>query len=169
MRIAIKAVLPCLKAIGWPYDANIDSHSGIQQGEELHNLVRIENNGAVISQRLGETGAGPCEMRALAHNSHYDYASANITPVYGGQPEVAKVEREFLFIKPRTFLVFDRVQASGANARKVWTLNVPVQPLVNGASVHYKAGLGVESQQTGCPPFVAYRIDNRCAAMAVTR
>jgi len=129
------------------YDANIDSHSGIQQGEELHNLVRIEDNGAVISQRLEETGAGPCEMRALAHNSHYDYASANITPVYGGQPEVAKVEREFLFIKPRTFLVFDRVQASGANTHTVWTLNVPVQPLVNGAAFSIKRGSGLNANR----------------------
>ncbi|NOT53739.1 MAG: hypothetical protein HOP18_03960 [Deltaproteobacteria bacterium] len=123
------------------YDANIDSHSGIQQGEALHNLVRIEDNGTIIQQRPGETGAGPCAMRALAHNSYYDYASANVTPVYGGQAQVGKVEREFVFIKPSTFIVFDRVQSVGATTRKVWTLNVPVQPVVNGQTFSVTRGV----------------------------
>ncbi len=116
------------------YDANIDSHSGLQQVETAHNLVRIEDNGQVIHQRYEETGAGSCKMRALAHKANYDYASSQITPVYGNQPQVGKVEREFIFIKPQTFIIFDRARAVGPNTRKIWTFNSAELPAVNGNS-----------------------------------
>ncbi len=113
------------------YDANIDSHSGIAQGEGLHNLVRIEQNGAVVSQ---VEGAAPCQLRALADSALFTYGVANITPTYNGKSQVGKVEREFLFIKPATFVVFDRVQSAGAGIARVWSMNVPVQPSLNGGN-----------------------------------
>jgi hypothetical protein len=113
------------------YDANIDSRSGIAQGEGLHNLVRIEQNGTVVTQ---VEGAAPCQMRALADNTLFTYGVANITPIYNGKSQVAKVEREFLFIKPATFVVFDRVQTAGTGAARVWSMNMPVQPSLSGSS-----------------------------------
>jgi hypothetical protein len=118
------------------YDANVESASGIEQAEELHNLVRVEQGGSVVPQR---EGAPPCEMLALADNAHYTYGVARITPVYNGHAAVAKVEREFLFIKPATFVVFDRVQTSGG-ARRVWTLNLPAQPTVQGDTLSLVQG-----------------------------
>ncbi len=111
------------------YDSNVASASGIEQAESLHNLVRIEQNGSVITQR---EGAPQCQMLALAENANYAYGVARVTPIYGGKAGVVKVEREFLFLKPGTFVVFDRVQSSGTGMRRVWTMNTPVTPTVNG-------------------------------------
>ena len=113
------------------YDSNVASASGIEQAENLHNLVRVEQNGTVITQR---EGAPQCQMLALAENANYAYGVARVTPIYDGKAGIVKVEREFLFLKPGTFIVFDRVQTSGTGMRRVWTLNTPVTPTVNGDS-----------------------------------
>jgi hypothetical protein len=111
------------------YDGNVDSASGIEQAEQWHNLVRIEQGGTVITQA---EGAQPCQMLALANKPAYAYAMARVTPIYNGKAQVGKVEREFLFIKPSTFVVFDRVQSIGANTQRVWTLNLPALPSLSG-------------------------------------
>ena len=119
------------------YDANIASQSGIAQSEELHNLVRVEQNGSVVTQR---EGAAPCELQAMADNANYTYGVAQVTPIYDGKPQVVKVEREILFLKPGTLVVMDRVQTSGAGIRRVWGLNLPAAPVVTGDSLRLTQG-----------------------------
>jgi hypothetical protein len=118
------------------YDSNIRSASGIEQGEALHNLVRIEHNGATVTQ---VEGAPRCVLNALADNAHFTYASANVTPIYNGKAAVSKVEREFLFIRPSTFVVFDRV-ATASGARRIWTLNLPAAPTLGTDRISYVSG-----------------------------
>jgi hypothetical protein len=118
------------------YDANIDSHSGIEQGEEMHNLVRISQGGSTVPQQYSASG---CNLLALADNAQFTYAVADITPIYNGNAAVSKLQREFLFIRPSTFVVFDRVvTASGAS--KVWTLNLPGTPTLSGNLISYVSG-----------------------------
>jgi hypothetical protein len=106
---------------GWLLnDANMQSASGIEQGEELHNLLRFELAGATVKQSVG---AG-CKLTALVDNALFAYASARVTGAYEGRVAVQKVEREFLFIKPDTFVVLDR-GAAAPGARRIWTLNLP--------------------------------------------
>lgn len=100
--------------------SNIYSHSGIQQGEEHNNLVRIVQSGTLVSQSYNTA----CEMKALADNAYYSYGLARVTPAYAGKAAVTKVEREYLFIKPATFIVFDRV-GSAAGTQRIWTMNMP--------------------------------------------
>lgn len=107
--------------------ANIYTHSGIQQGAVFNNLVRVTQSGATLAQGLN-TG---CAMQALADNATFTYAVADVTPVYAGARAIKKVQREYLFIKPATFVVFDRV-ASDAGTQRVWTLNVPGSAVVSG-------------------------------------
>ena len=76
-------------------------------------------------------GSPRCNLAALADTPDYTYAAAKITPVFNGNPAVQKVEREYLFIKPSTFVVFDRV-ASAAGTKRIWTLNLPGAPVING-------------------------------------
>lgn len=114
------------------YDANIDSHSGINQDEVFHNLVRFEKNGTVINQGMSLTGeAGQCELQRLAKKSLYTYAAARITPVYSQHPEILKSEREIIFISPQIFIVFDRANST-ATTKKIWTLNLPKKPTIAG-------------------------------------
>jgi hypothetical protein len=107
--------------------ANIYTHSGIQQGEVFNNLVRVLQSGNSLQQGLDTT----CAMQALADNATFTYAMADVTPVYAGKGAIKKVQREYLFIKPATFIVFDRV-ASDAGTQRVWTLNVPGSAVATG-------------------------------------
>lgn len=108
---------------------NTFSSSGIHQNEEFHNLVRITAaNGTTVRQVYNSPR---CDLNALADNSTYAYAMADVTPVYNGNASVQKVEREYLFIKPSTFVVFDRVK-SPAGTSRTWTLNVSDTPTISG-------------------------------------
>jgi hypothetical protein len=109
---------------GWLLnDANMQSSSGIEQGEEMHNQLRFEMAGVSVKQN---NGAG-CRLTALVDNALFTYASARITGAYDGRVVMQKVEREFLFIKPDTFVVLDR-SAAAPGARRIWTLNLPSSP-----------------------------------------
>ncbi len=116
------------------FDPNQVSHSGIKGtsnqdiGTSLHNLVRIEQNGVAIRQTYGSA----CEMGALANTAAYSYGLARVTPSYQGKTPVVRVEREFLLIKPGTLVLLDRVQTSGSGTQRIWTLNLPETPTVNG-------------------------------------
>jgi len=111
------------------YDANMDGRSGIEQEQKYHNTVRFETSaGAGINQAYDRS----CTMAALANNPGWAYASAQITPMYTAASGVTKSEREFVFIKPSTFVVYDRAQTSVANARHIFTMNFPAPPTMNG-------------------------------------
>ncbi|MFN0185335.1 MAG: hypothetical protein ACKVQR_16100 [Aquabacterium sp.] len=110
------------------FDANINSHSGLVQDEAAHNLVRVEKNGTVQTQRWDAS----CNLLALADNAVYSYAVADVTPMYAGSATVTKVQREVLLLKPATLVVLDRVDTSGSGVRRVWTLNLPTTPTVSG-------------------------------------
>jgi hypothetical protein len=51
-----------------------------------------------------------------------------------------QMEREFVFIKPATLIVFDRVQSAGANTSRIWTLNLPERPTVTGDTMRVANG-----------------------------
>jgi hypothetical protein len=111
------------------YDANIDSSSGIEQAETFHSLLRVVQGGTTVTQ---VEGSPRCNMVAMSDDASMTYALADVTPVYGGKAAVAKVEREFLFLKPDAFVIFDRADTVGTGVSRVWTLNVPVAPTVAG-------------------------------------
>ncbi len=159
------------------YDANIDGRSGIEQDEKFHNLVRFEaSDGTVIAQRYGQS----CNMQALANTPGWSYGMAQATPVYPAGSAVVKSEREFLFIKPATFVVFDRAQTSTSGTRRIWSLNLPSTPTIsadaislavgsnrlniqrlapNGASVQSTLWSAVSDQYRATPPVMATRVD----------
>lgn len=133
---------------------NIFTASGIEQQEELNNLVRVQLNGSTIKQVNQETptDSKPCVLAALADNDFYSYGVAKVTPVYNGNAAISKVEREYLFIKPSTFVVFDRVGSASGTSR-IWTLNVPNVPTVSGdrlsvKGTKYNVNTGVYSATT---------------------
>jgi hypothetical protein len=107
------------------YDQNINSHSGIYQNEEAHNLVRIRQNGETVTMMNGSA-----TLVALHDTPAFVYMRADITPVYGGKEAVKRVEREVVFLKgPGAFVVMDRADTMGADA--VWQLNAPVAPVMS--------------------------------------
>lgn len=114
------------------YDANIDSHSGIQQEEPFHNLVRFEKNGTLLNQGMSFVNeAAPCMLRGLAQKNYYTYAMADIKPVYKLHPEIIRNEREMIFISPSILVLLDRINTN-TNTKKIWTLNLPQKPSISG-------------------------------------
>lgn len=126
--------------------SNIYSHSGIEGLEEHNNLVRFfKADGSELHQGgTAPDGSGACQMQALQDTSDYTFAVARLTPVYAHHSEVSQVEREFLFIKPATFVVFDRV-ASTSSLQRVWNLNLPpatADATISGARLSYTSNTG---------------------------
>lgn len=115
---------------GWlAYDPNIDSHSGLRQEPEAHNLVRIVDGTQTIEQRT-ETDS---KLVALHRGNGYLHAAADLTPAYKGNAKIQKVEREIVFVEPDVIVVYDRVKTSPGTSQ-VWQLAAPVMPVINGAA-----------------------------------
>jgi hypothetical protein len=119
------------------YDSNIDGLSGLEQAEAMHNLVRFESGGQVVPQ---SPVASPCVMRALNNTASHAYAFADTTPVYRSPSPVTRQERAFLFIKPSTWVVYDRAQTSNDTFRHIWTLNLPEPPTVTASGLDLNTG-----------------------------
>lgn len=124
--------------------SNIYSHSGIEGIEEHNNLLRFfKIDGTELHQGgTAPDGSGACQMQALQDTSGYTFAVARLTPVYASHAEVSQVEREFLFIKPATFVVFDRVSTATA-LQRVWNLNLP-PALVDASITQFLHVLGTQ-------------------------
>jgi hypothetical protein len=126
------------------YDSLQRSLSGTEQFMSLHNLMRLTMpDGAEVEMRANTQ---PCRVMALADNARYTYVAADLTPVYSWRhgdyarhqnkhnDRVKKVQREFLFIRPSTFVVVDRVETT-VPTKQSWLLNTPVAPVVNGGEI----------------------------------
>jgi hypothetical protein len=110
------------------YDQNINSNSGIEQGEELHNLVRLVSGGQVLRMRSEQS---PGQTVALSDDANFAYWFGKVEGVYA-RPTVTRVEREVVFVKPlETFVVFDRINATGVESA-IWQLNAPTAPQQSG-------------------------------------
>jgi hypothetical protein len=105
---------------------NIFTHSGIQQGAEVHNVVRFTSNGATVRQREGTTSTmvvTPGANGALT-------VDADLTPSYAGNAAVGNWRRRLDFNATR-LRVHDTF-AIGAGVQATFQVNTPVQPIVSG-------------------------------------
>jgi len=114
------------------------THSGLQAGVSSHNQLWFQT---AAGQEVPQTG--DCNLQALADNGDYTYALARLTPSYSGQAAVVSHERAFVFIKPATFIVFDRAQANAASVKRVWSVHLAQAPaLVQGNHLRYASDGG---------------------------
>ena len=104
---------------------NVWSHSGIEQGSEVHNLVRFVQNGTTVRQRTGTTSS--MTVTPVAGGVSVD---ANLTPAFGTNAAVTNWRRQLVFAN-RLLTVHDTF-AMGAGVQAVFQVNVPVAPVVNG-------------------------------------
>ena len=104
--------------------ANIWSDSGINQDTPVHNVVRFERNGSIVSQRTSSTSTAtvtPGSNGALTIN-------ANLTPAYGGNAAVGSWKRRLAFAGRKLNVQDTLVLGSGTSA--YFQVNVPVQPTI---------------------------------------
>jgi hypothetical protein len=108
---------------GWlSYDAVVESHSGLRQEVAAHSTIRIGSR--------DQQNSDQAKLVALHRGDGYVYASADLAPVYGG--DVAKLQREIVFLPPDTVVIFDRV-TTDAGDEQAWQMAMPVDPSISGA------------------------------------
>jgi hypothetical protein len=114
------------------------TESGLLKTEDWLNVVRFVKAGTLLEQKQGRS---PCVMKAVADNNVFTYGVADVGAVYDSS-EVVKDQREFLFIKPSTFIVFDRVNVATASTQRIWGLNLPGTPTISGERLSYTGAGG---------------------------
>ncbi|MEO8364937.1 MAG: hypothetical protein ABI538_01900 [Pseudoxanthomonas sp.] len=108
--------------------ANIWSHSGINQGTDVHNLVRFIRNGTVARQCTSTTRASTIAITPGTAGAFT--ANANLTPAFCDNTAVTSWQRQFTF-GSRKLTVRDTF-AMTAGTTATFQVNVPVVPtLVN--------------------------------------
>ena len=105
---------------------NIWTHSGIQQGTEVHNVLRfVDGDGNTIRQVEGTTSS----TTVSESNGGLDVA-ANLTPAYNENPQVASWQRALRFAGGVL-----RVQDSytvASDVQAIFQVNLPLQPVITG-------------------------------------
>lgn len=108
--------------------ANIWSHSGINQGTDVHNLVRFVRNGTVARQCESTTRASTLTVTPGSGGAFT--ADANLTPAFCNTDAVTNWRRNFSFANRRLTVRDTFSITSGTTA--TFQVNVPVAPtLVN--------------------------------------
>jgi len=109
---------------------NIWSHSGIQQGTDVNNLVRFNKaDGTLIPQRSGTTST----MTVTPGSSGAIEANANLTSAYGSGSNVTSWTRDINFAD-HSLTVHDRYAVTGG-ASGTFQINVPTRPTISGNTI----------------------------------
>ena len=107
---------------------NIWSHSGIQQGTDVQNVVRFERNDSIIRQR--EPSTSTMTVTGIDQATGRVTISADLSNAYGSGTGVNSWRREVRF-GGRKLTVSDRF-ATSAGIQAVFQINVPKKPRVDG-------------------------------------
>jgi hypothetical protein len=108
---------------------NIWSHSGIQQGTDVHNVLRFEQNGTIVPQRVGTVST----MAVTPGAGGSVHAVGDLTPAYNGNSAVQSWIRTIDFADG--MLTVHDNYATGSGTQATFQIDVPVQPTVNGNTV----------------------------------
>lgn len=88
-------------------------------------------NGPVHHQAGGQNAAIGSEVIAFETGPHYSYIAGDATPVYHGD-KCEMMVRQFVFIPPDHFVVFDRVVSKNPDFAKTWLLHHANEPVLDG-------------------------------------
>jgi len=106
--------------------ANIWSHSGIQQGSEVHNVLRFERQDRIVRQRRGTRST----MVVADGGAAGLRVDADLTRAYGPNAPVRHWQRTLRFSAGQVEVHDD--YAVDSDTRAVFQLNFPLAPLING-------------------------------------
>jgi hypothetical protein len=117
-------------------EGNTDNLQNYFAQTEAHNCVMIKMpgeppvpywNGEVFGNGGGQNEALGSRMIAFETNPYFAYAAGDATPVYRSE-KCALAVRQFIFIPPCQFVVFDRVTSTKAEYPKRWLLHHANRP-----------------------------------------
>lgn len=107
---------------------NINSHSGIQQGTDVHNVIRFVKNGTTIRQTYNsQSSMSFTDVNGLLS------IQANLNNAYSGSSaDVQGWQRDLTFNRATNLVrIHDQFQV-GNGVSAIWQINVPVQPIIQG-------------------------------------
>lgn len=107
--------------------------SGPGLGEER--LAACPNDG-------GQNNLLGSRIIAFDEKADYIYVASDATQSYS-KDKTHLVIRQFVFLPPDIFVVFDRVNATKAEYPKTWLLHMAKEPVVNGQEFHAEQGGGM--------------------------
>jgi len=115
-----------------------------------HNCVLIDMpdepvsnywNGPVHVQEGGQYQQIGSEVLGFETGDHYTYVAADLTEAY--RPEKCELAtRQFVFVPPDHFVVFDRVRSTQPDYRKRWLLHTAREPRIEGSLIAADQGEG---------------------------
>ena len=88
-------------------------------------------NGEVFGQAGGQNSTVGSRAIAFETSTDYTYVATDASPVYSGE-KCSEAVRQFVFLPPDHFVVFDRVTATRAEFAKRWLLHHANEPVVEG-------------------------------------
>lgn len=146
---------------GWQAaEASTFSHSGEIMGAEGHNLLRVPHASWLTDEAAQVPG-----MQRFEDLGPVAYAQVDITRLYR---EIISSEdipdllnehtREFVFLRPSTLVVFDRVDAKPRGEGLAWCLHFPEAPAFGSgrySATHEGGGLSLVPLLGGTPTVVS--------------
>ncbi|MEO8275159.1 MAG: hypothetical protein ABI639_03010 [Thermoanaerobaculia bacterium] len=106
---------------------NIWSHSGIEQGTEIHNTLRFLNGSATIPQTESTSSMTVSDSAGVLH------VAANLTPAYASSGVISNWQRALDF-DSTSLTVTDNWSAAGG-VTAVFQVNVPATPSVTAGVI----------------------------------
>jgi hypothetical protein len=119
---------------------NSDSLQNYYAQTIAHNCILIKMpdekpspywNGKVYLQSGGQDKRIGSKVIAFETGPHYSYVAGDATPVYNSD-KCEMMVRQFLFLPPDHFVVFDRVTSTQADYAKTWLLHHANEPVLDG-------------------------------------
>jgi len=130
---------------GWQsVDASTFSHSGLLMTSPAHNLLRVPHAVWITDEHLAIPG-----LQHYADNGTFMYAQVDATRLYRQVFSSSDIRdllnehtREFVYLRPNTLVVFDRVDAKADGEGYAWCLHFPGAPTQSGGrwSAQYQSG-----------------------------
>jgi len=112
---------------------NMNTHSGIEQGTEVHNvLLFLANDGADTVRQEQSDSAAKLDFQ---DDGAILSASADLSNMYRKAKQVQAWRRSIVFDRPANVVTVRDTFAAQTGITAAWQLNTPVQPLLQGDSI----------------------------------
>ena len=121
-----------------------------KDGEELPTFwgSKTDDPGANVNYG-GQVSLTGSEVTGFETNDDYTYIASDATRSYG--PKAEECVRQFVFIYPDWFVVYDRVASADASSEKDWLLHFKNRPVIKGDLLRADSGDGRLFCQTFLP------------------
>ena len=110
---------------------------------------------------------GAAKVLAFETNGDYTYVASDATALYG--KKCTEAVRQFVYLPPDTFVVYDRVGAADPSDRKAWLLHVKDEPRIDGKLLVADSGKGQNKGMFfSCIHWMSVSLPNRPIARNTT-